>query len=109
MPRVLLGVLCGVAFGALSVALMLPLKFDDKRAALIGAFLNRLSIGIVLGISVGSPQLGQVALPTWLVGILVGLLLSAPDAVITKSYVPILVLGAIGGGIIASIIGLWGS
>jgi hypothetical protein len=88
---------------------MLPLQFDDKRAALIGAFLNRLSIGIVLGMSLGSPQLIQVALPTWLVGILVGLLLSAADAVITKAYVPILVIGAIGGGVIASIIGMFGS
>ena len=109
MPRLLLGVLCGVGFGALSVALMLPLQFDDKRAALIGAFLNRLSIGIVLGLAVGSPQLGQVALPTWFVGILVGLLLSAADAVITKAYVPILVLGGIGGGLIAGIIGKFGS
>jgi hypothetical protein len=38
MSRVLLGVLLGLIIGAVDVALMLPLSFEDKRAALLGAF-----------------------------------------------------------------------
>jgi len=35
-------------------------------------------------------------------------LLSLPDAIITKTYAPILILGAVGGVIIGLIIGKWG-
>ena len=86
---------------------MIPLEFVDQRAALLGAFLNRLAIGVVIGAAIGSPQLA--AWPAWLVGLAVGLLLSAPDAVITKAYVPILVLGAIGGAVIGWLVGRFGS
>jgi len=41
--------------------------------------------------------------PRWIVGVFVGLLLSAPSAVITKAWGPILGIGAIGGLIIALI------
>ena len=37
MSRVPLGVLLGLIIGAVDVALMLPLSFPDKRAALLGA------------------------------------------------------------------------
>jgi len=41
--------------------------------------------------------------------IVLGLLLSLPDAIITKAYAPILVLGAIGGLVIGIIAGKWGT
>jgi hypothetical protein len=44
----------------------------------------------------------------WLNGLLFGLLLSLPDAIITKSWVPIMVLGAIGGVAIGFVVGAWG-
>src|SRR5207248_8817535 len=89
MSRVLLGTICGVVYGALSAASMIPLTFPDKRAALLGAFINRFSIGFVIG-AVTLPW------PGWLSGLVLGLLLSLADAVITKAYVPIIVLGAVG-------------
>jgi hypothetical protein len=92
-----LGVVCGLVFGALSAASMIPLEFPDKTAALAGAFTNRLAIGIVIG-SV-SPRW-----PGWATGLAFGLLLSLPDAIITKGYVPILAIGAIGGAIIGALI-----
>ena len=49
MSRLLLGTLCGLVYGALSAASMLPLTFPDKTAALTGAFLNRFAIGFVIG------------------------------------------------------------
>ena len=101
MSPPLLGVVCGVAFGGLATALMLPLKFPDKRAALAGAFANRFGIGLVIG-CVSLDWSG------WLTGVLFGFLLSLPDAIITKAYAPILVLGTLGGAVIGVVIHGWG-
>lgn len=98
MTPLVQGALSGLIFGSLTVASMLPMKFPDKRAALTAAFLNRFSIGLViplLKISVTSPG--------WLLGLAIGLLLSLPSALITKAYVPILVIGAAGGAIIGAL------
>src|SRR6185295_6367522 len=99
MPRLALGVLAGLLYGVLTVASMLPLSFPDKRAALIGAFFNRFAIGVMIGAVIGAPQVARLHWPAWMIGLVVGLLLSVADAVITKAYAPILILGAIGGGI----------
>lgn len=40
--------LCGLIFGLLTVAIMLPMSFPDKGAALLGAFFNRFAIGFVV-------------------------------------------------------------
>ena len=109
MPRLYLGLLAGVIYGAISAATMLPLAFPDKRAALLAAFLNRLAIGVVIGAVIGAPQVEALQLASWIIGVAVGLLLSAADAVITKAYVPILVLGAIGGAVIGGVVGRFGS
>lgn len=90
MSRPLLGVISGVVFGCISVGMMLPMDFPDKTAALLGAFLNRFAIGLVIG-SVRLPW------PGWAVGLFFGVLLSLPDAIITYAYAPILVPGAAGG------------
>ena len=101
MSRILLGTICGLVYGALSAASMIPLSFSDKRAALIGAFINRFSIGFVIGAA-------RLPIPYWAQGLIFGILLSLADAIITKAYAPILILGAIGGTIIGFIIGKWG-
>jgi hypothetical protein len=77
MSRLMLGTLCGLVYGALSAASMLPLTFPDKRAALLGAFINRFSIGFVIG-AVALPW------PGWMSGLVIGLLLSLADAIIPK-------------------------
>ena len=41
----------------------------------------------------------------WLVGALIALLISLPDAIITKAYAPILVTGVIGGIVIGFVVG----
>ena|ERR1044072_8491180 len=101
MSRILLGTICGIIFGALSAASMIPLTFPDKRAALIGAFLNRFAIGFVIGAA-------RLPLPDWANGLIFGILLSLADAIITKAYAPILIMGAVGGLIIGLIVGKWG-
>lgn len=72
------------------------MQFPDKRAALLGAFLNRFGVGLVI-------PLVHVALPVWpgwALGAVLGLLLSLPGAIITKAYAPILIIGTVGGAVI---------
>ena len=108
MSRLLLGLVAGVVYGALSAMSMIPLQFPDKRAALLGAFLNRFAIGVVIGAVVGAPQVEALRLPPWAIGLAVGILLSLADAVITKAYAPILILGALGGALIGWLVGRFG-
>jgi hypothetical protein len=92
MSHVTLGILLGLAAGVIDVMLMLPMQFADKRTALIGAFLSRFAIGFLAA---------NVKLPMDLIasGALVGLLISLPDAIITKAYAPIIVTGIIFGAL----------
>ena len=101
MSRILLGAISGVVYGGLSAASMLPLSFTDKRAALLGAFLNRFAIGFVIGAA-------RLPLPSWAQGLIFGVLLSLPDAIITNAFAPILILGAVGGTVIGLIVNKWG-
>ena len=102
MSRVAVGLIAGLIFGAVDVALMLPISFPDKRTALVAAFLSRFGIGLVI------PLVNLPTWPGWLVGVTFGVLLSLPDAVVTKAYAPILISGAIGGLIIGGITRGWG-
>jgi hypothetical protein len=68
------------------VLLMLPLSFPDKRTALLAAFSSRFSLGFFAATS--NLRMSPVA-----AGVLVGLLTSIPDAIVTKAYAPILITG----------------
>jgi hypothetical protein len=102
MSRLAIGLICGLIFGAVDVALMLPMSFPDKRTALLAAFLSRFGIGLVI------PLVNLPTWPGWLLGVTFGVLLSLPDAIVTKAYVPILIGGAIGGLVIGGITRGWG-
>lgn len=84
------GVVAGIVFGAVAVAPMFKMSFADKRAAITAAFVERFAIALVIAL---------VALPwpRWAIGLVFGLLLSMPSALITKARIPILVTGAVGG------------
>jgi hypothetical protein len=98
MSRVPLGIGLGIACGIIDVLLMLPLSFPDKRAALLGAFCARFALGFFASV---------VTLPLnhALTGILVGILTSLPDAIITKAYAPIMITGVLFGAIAGWIVG----
>lgn len=102
MSNPIRGVIAGLIFGAISVGMMLPMTFSDKPAALAGAFLNRFAIGFVIGCV-------RLPWPGWTIGLLFGLLLSLPDAIITKAYAPILIVGTLGGLLIGGVIHGWRS
>jgi hypothetical protein len=97
MSSLSIGVLGGVIFGVVAVLGMLPLEFPDKRAALTAAFLNRFAIGAA-----------QLPWPGWTVGLAFGLLLSIPEAIITKAWRPIIGMGALGGALIGLAVSWWG-
>jgi hypothetical protein len=101
MTEITKGAISGLIFGAISVAMMLPMSFPDKRAALLAAFINRFAIGFVIGCAT------LPGFPGWIVGVFLALLLSLPAAIISKAYVPILGIGAIGGAVIGGIIHGW--
>jgi hypothetical protein len=105
MSTLTTGVISGIVFGALAAASMMPMEFPDKPAALLGAFLNRFAIGVAIGAAWGSPQVAALRVPAWLFGLAMGVILSVADAVITKAYAPIIILGAIGGAIIGWVVG----
>jgi hypothetical protein len=97
----MLGVVCGLVFGAIDIGIMLPMSFPDKRAAITAAFIARFGIGFAIGAA-------RLPWSGWLVGLVFGLLLSIPDALITKSYGPIIGMGAIGGTVIGFLVSRFG-
>lgn len=101
MSKLTLGVICGLVFGAIDIGIMLPMTFPDKRAAITAAFIARFGIGFVIGTT-------RLLWPGWAVGLCFGLLLSIPDAIITKAYAPVVGMGAVGGTIIGVLVGRFG-
>ena len=98
MSRLAFGIIAGLAYGAITVATMVPMTFPDKRAALIAAFLNRFAIGLLIPVV-------TLPAPRWAIGLGLGILLSLPDGIITKAFVPIVGMGAVGGLIIGWLAG----
>ena len=98
MSRLTFGLIAGTAYGLLAVATMIPLSFPDKRAALLGAFLNRFAIGLLI-------PLVSVSAPRWAIGLVLGILMSLPDGLITKALAPIVGMGAVGGLLIGWLAG----
>jgi hypothetical protein len=102
MNRIVLGVLLGLGCGIVDVLIMLPMSFPDKPTALAAAFSSRFAIGFVAA---------NIALPMHpaLAGALIGLLISIPDAIVTKAYAPIIVTGLIFGALSGWAAGAWGT
>jgi hypothetical protein len=88
MNPIVQGIVLGVIAGAISVGIMWKMKFPDRRGALLGAFANRFLIGLFTATSI-------LPLHPILAGGLIGLLVSIPPAIVTKSYAPILGIGVV--------------
>src|SRR5205809_227106 len=101
MNSILFGIIAGVCSGLVAIAPMFRMTFADKRAAITGAFINRFAIGFLIPNAL--PEIDPIPR-----GLLIGVLLSVPDALITKAYAPIMGLGIIGGlvtGILTRLVG----
>lgn len=90
------GIICGLAFGILDVLIMIPLKYEDSRKkteAMTAAFIERFMIGFLIPVT-------GLNIDPMITGLIIGLGLSIPSAIITRVYVPIIVIGGAGGFII---------
>ncbi len=101
MPKLYLGSIVGLVIGTIDVLLMIPMAFPDKRAAMLGAFASRFAIGFFAGVT-------TLPLSPLASGLVIGLLVSVPDAIITKAYVPIIVTGLIFGAAAGWVVHRWG-
>jgi hypothetical protein len=93
---IVFGIIAGLIFGAADVALMIPMHHPDKGTAMLGAFASRFAIGFLIGVT-------RMPVPGWVRGIIVGVLISIPDAIVTKAYIPIMATGVVGGAIIGAL------
>lgn len=96
MDVITLGLICGVVFGLFSSLIMVPMKFDAKREkyeAISSSFVDRFMIGLII------PNV-TFGLDPLISGLILGIGLSLPSAIITRVYAPIIVIGAIGGLVI---------
>ena len=98
MSRLKVGLIAGVAFGVIDIIPMLFMDLPNRNVAIAGAFTSRFAIGFLIP---------NTALPFagWVNGLLISLLMSIPDAIITDAFGPILGFGAVGGIIIGFIVG----
>jgi hypothetical protein len=93
MSRTKFAIYAGLAFAIIDIVPMFIMDLPDKGIAILSAFINRFAIGSII-------PLLSIKLAGWQKGLIVGTLLSLPDAIITKAYVPILSFGIVGGLII---------
>ncbi len=101
MNRVLLGILCGIAFGAIDASMVMFGRSPDKSTGmLLQAFFSRFALGF-LAANV------SLRLHPALSGALVGLLISIPDAIAMKSYPGILGTGLIFGALTGWAVKMW--
>src|ERR1700730_5860550 len=85
MSNLITGLIRGAAFGALSVGMMLPMSFPDKKAALLAAFHRSICYR-------SCDRLRRAAgVAGWVIGLLFGALLSLPAAIITKAFAPVFI------------------
>ncbi len=91
MNRVALGILLGIAFGAMDVGMTLAGNHPDRTAGmLLQAFSSRFAIGLLAAnVSLGMHPI--------VAGALAGLLISLPDAFALQSYGGVLGTGLLFG------------
>lgn len=100
MNKIILGIICGLVFGIIDVLLMIPLKYENDRKrneAMSAAFVERFMIGFLV------PNVNLGIHPA-MTGLLLGIGLSLPSAIITKAYAPIIGIGIVGSVIIGFIV-----
>jgi hypothetical protein len=100
MKRIKYGLLAGLIFAILDIIPMFFIDIPDRYIAIVAAFINRFVIGLLIFTT-------EWMIPKWILGLLLGFILSLPDALITKTYGPILGAGIVGGliiGIVAQLV-----
>jgi hypothetical protein len=103
MNRIVLGILCGIAFGVIDVLMIVFGNHPDRTTGmLLQAFSSRFAIGLL------AANVSLRVHPA-LAGAIVGLLISLPDAFALKSYAGILGTGLSFGAIAGWAASAWGT
>ena len=97
MSRIKTGIIAGMAFGIIDIIPMFFMDIPAPHLAITSAFINRFTIGFII------PNI-TLPFPGWVTGLLIGFLLSLPDAIITGVYGPILISGIIGGFVVGILV-----
>ncbi|MBE3087751.1 MAG: hypothetical protein IMZ71_01335 [Chloroflexi bacterium] len=87
--------IAGLVFGTISAGSMIRIEAPSprqKHEAMAAAFVERFLTGFVIG-----PVAKGLDASGLLIGVLLGLGLSVPSALITRAYIPILAIGTVGG------------
>lgn len=102
MNTVLLGVLCGIAFGVADVLMTVFGNHPDvSRSMLLQAFFSSLAIGVLgANVSLGMNQI--------MAGALAGMLISLPDPFALHSYIGVLGTGLVFGAVAGWAAKKWG-
>ena len=90
MNNIVKGLIAGTIFGIVSIIPMFLMTFENKSRAMTASFISRFATGFIIFNM-------ELPIRNWVKGGLVGLVLSLPDAIVTKQYAPIIGLGVIGG------------
>jgi len=99
MNRILLGVILGIVFGVIDVLLTLR-HGQQSTTALLQAFSSRFALGF-LGTNLVLPMHPVIT------GMLVGILVSLPDAFGLKAYAGIIGSGIVFGALVGVIVKVW--
>ena len=98
-----LGIVFGIGFAAVDMAVMFPMPWPSRRQkaeAMAAAAIERFLIGLLVPTT-------DLELPRWVTGVALGGALSLPSAIIARAYAPILGLGLAGGlvlGLLAQVL-----
>ena len=102
MNRLLLGILCGIAFGVIDVLMTVYGNHPEMTSAiLLQAFSSRFAIGL-LAVNVSLKMNRAFA------GALTGLLISLPDAFALHTFAGVLGTGVVFGGVAGWLSEKWG-
>ncbi|HZE27510.1 MAG TPA: hypothetical protein VE083_08990 [Terriglobales bacterium] len=103
MNRLLLGTLCGIAFGIIDVLMTVYGNHPERNTGmLLQAFSSRFAIGLL------AANVSLRVHPV-LAGAIVGVLISLPDAFALKAYVGILGTGLLFGALTGWAAKMWGT
>lgn len=96
MSTIKLGIIAGLVYGAIEVLMLFVVNVPNIAVIAIAAFVTRFTIGLLI------PNT-NLRVPYWLQGLIIGILVSIPGALLSRNYVPTMSTGIIGGLIIGAV------
>ena len=99
MDPIPLGILLGIGFAAVATGPMLSMTWETRREK-FEAIAGSIALRFITGVAITTIDLDTVR---WMTGLVVGVAISVPSAIVTRMYLPILSVGAIGGLVVGAL------